>query len=51
MKSHGQASFGMLNYGFSLETGVCIVLFIFVLGHFHPELHHDILQYFLKYAG
>lgn len=34
-----------------MEIGVSIVLFVFVLAHFHPELHDDVLQFFVKYAG
>ena len=34
-----------------METGVSIILFVFVLAHFHPELHDDVLQFFVKYSG
>ena len=34
-----------------LEIGVCIVLSLFVRAYFQPELHDDILQFFMKYAG
>lgn len=34
-----------------MEIGVSIVLFVFVLAHFHPELHDDVVQFLVKYAG
>jgi hypothetical protein len=34
-----------------LEICVSVVLFVFVLAHFHPELHDDVIQFFVKYAG
>lgn len=43
--------FKLLGEVFVLETSVCIVLFVFVLAHFHPELHDDVLQFFVRYSG
>lgn len=43
--------FKLLGETLVFETGVCIVLFVFVLAYFHPELHDDVLQFFIKYAG
>lgn len=42
--------FKLLGEVFVLETGVCILLFIFVLAHSPLELH-DVLQFFVKYFG
>jgi hypothetical protein len=43
--------FKLLGEVFVLETGVCIILFVFVLAHVHPELHDDVCQLFVKYFG
>lgn len=43
--------FKLLGEVFVLETGVCIVVFVLVLAHFHPELHDDVLQFLVKYFG
>lgn len=34
-----------------VEIGVSIVLYAFVLSLFHPALHDDVVQFFVKYAG
>lgn len=34
-----------------METCVSIIIFVFVLAHFHPELHDDVMQFFVKYFG
>lgn len=34
-----------------LETGVCIVLFVLVLAHVHPELYDDVCQLLVRYFG
>ncbi|KAJ5219208.1 uncharacterized protein N7498_001307 [Penicillium cinerascens] len=34
-----------------METVVSTILFVLVLGHFHLELHDDVLKFFVKYFG
>lgn len=43
--------FKLLAEVLALEIGVCMGLSLFVLATFHPELHDNILQYFMEYAG
>lgn len=43
--------FKLLAEALVMETGVSIIIFVFVLAHFHPELHDDVLQFLVKYFG
>jgi hypothetical protein len=43
--------FKLLAEVLALEIGLCMSLSLLVLANFHPKLHDDILQFFMKYAG